>query len=350
MSRTVTLTELAAVVGGEVRGTAEHRLTGIAPLHAATPEQLTWVTHPRFRAALAESKAGAVLVDRKLGPTPMPAVVCDGVERALALALAMFAPPTPQPPPGVDPSARVAPDAELGSDVAVGPFVVVEAGAKIGPRTVLHSGVFVGADVAIGADCILWNNVVVRERCRIGDRTVIHPSTVIGADGFGYYMHEGRHQKVPHIGIVQIGDDVEIGANVCVDRSKVGATIIGHGVKIDNLVQIAHNAEIGAHSVICAQAGIAGSARLGHYVVLGGQVGIRDNIVLNDRVMVAACSCVPQDVPAGAKISGVPAVESRQFLRTNASLHRLPEMVAEFARLLKRVEKLEAATNDQSNS
>jgi UDP-3-O-[3-hydroxymyristoyl] glucosamine N-acyltransferase len=349
MSTPLTLAEIAALVGGEVRGAGERRITGIAPLHAASASDITWIVHPKHRQALAESKAGAVLVNERFGNTPMPAVVCANVERAVAQLLGAFGPPPPTPEPGVHPSAVVAAEARLGEGVSVGPYVVIGPRATIGARTILHAGVHVGEDCAIGADCRLWNHVVVRERCRLGDRVIIHPGAVIGADGFGYYFDGGRHNKVPHPGIVVIGNDVEIGANACIDRSKSGATTIGDGVKIDNLVQIAHNVEIGANSVICAQVGIAGSARLGRMVVLGGQVGIRDNIVLHDGVLVAACSCVPQDVPAGTRMSGVPAVESRQFLRENASLHRLPELVAEFARLAKRVEKLEAAADDQQD-
>jgi UDP-3-O-[3-hydroxymyristoyl] glucosamine N-acyltransferase len=260
--------------------------------------------------------------------------------------MSALAPPLPAPPVGVHPSASVAESASLGAGVAIGPNVVIEAGARVGAHTILHAGVSIGQDSSIGDDGRLWNNVVVREGCHIGDRVVIQPNAVIGADGFGYYHHEGRHRHIPHTGRVIIGDDVEIGACSCVDRSKTGDTVIGSGTKIDNLVQVAHNVVIGENCLLCAQVGVAGSAVLGQYVVLGGHVGIRDNIVLHDGVMVGACSCVPQDVPAGTKVTGIPAVESRQFLREHATMRKLPALISQVRELAERVKSLEAAADD----
>lgn len=345
MSASRTLGEIAALIDGEIRGDPAIQITGVAPLHAAGSTELTWVAHPRHRSQLQITRAAAVLVGREFGPAHLATVSCDQVEHGLALVLASFAPPLSQPAEGVHPTALVHPSAVLGSKVAVGPYVVVEAGARVGDNTVLHAGASVGMESAIGCDCRLWNNVVVRERCRIGDRVIIHPNAVIGGDGFGYYLREGRHCKIPHLGGVMIADDVEIGACACVDRSKTGNTVIGPGVKIDNLVQVAHNVEIGAHCMLCAQVGVAGSTRLGSFVVLGGQVGIRDNIVLNDGVMVAACSCVPQDVEAGAKVAGIPATEARQHLREITSLRKLPGLIDQLQKIAKRVESLEAAAD-----
>lgn len=344
-----TLGELATLVGGRVRGDAGRKITGVAPMHSAGPGDVTWIAEPRYAPRLAQSRAGAVLAPADIGETPMSAVLCRQVDHALALVMTRFAPPLPAPPVGVDPAARIAADAELAADVAIGPYAVVEAGARIGAGTVIDAGVYVGAQTQIGAHCRLWPHVVVRERCRIGDRVIIHPHAVIGADGFGYYLHEGRHTKVPHIGGVIIGDDVEIGACACIDRSKTGNTVIEQGVKIDNLVQVAHNVVVGAHSVLCAQVGIAGSARLGQYVLLGGHVGIRDNITLKDRVQVAACSCVPQDVEADTKVAGLPASEFRQYLREHASLRKLPELVSQLRELTRRVEELESAADHPSH-
>jgi len=339
------LSELADLVGGTLRGPGDLRITGVAPLRAAEPGDIAWLSDTRYTARLAETKAAAVLVPASIEKTPQAAIVCASVDHALALVMNHFAPPVPHPPAGVDPTARVAADAVLGADVAVGPYAVVEPGARIGDGTILDAGVYVGADTIVGAHCRFWPYVVVRERCRTGDRVVIHPHAVIGADGFGYYLHQGRHRRVPHIGGVVIGNDVEIGAAACVDRSKTGNTVIDEGAKIDNLVQVAHNVAVGAHSVLCAQVGVAGSARLGKYVVLGGHVGIRDNITLADGVQVAACSCVPQDVEAGVKMAGLPAIEFRQYLREHASLRKLPDVVAQLRELTKRVEELEAAAN-----
>lgn len=348
-ARSATLSELAALVQGELRADAKTRITGVAPLRAAGPGDISWLSDPRHAQRLAETKAAAVLVPRTLADIQRPAVVCASVDHALAQVMNFFAPPVPAPPRGIDPTARIADDAELGADVAIGPYAVVGAKARIGARTVLDAGVVIGAETTLGTDCRLWPYVVVRERCQLGDRVVIHPHAVIGADGFGYYLHEGRHRRVPHIGGVVIGSDVEIGAGSCVDRSKTGNTVVGDGVKIDNLVQVAHNVVIGAHSVLCAQVGVAGSARLGQYVVLGGHVGIRDNIALGDGVQVAACSCVPQDVDAGAKVAGLPAIEFRQYLRENASLRKLPDIVGQLRELIRRVEELEGAADNPPN-
>lgn len=349
MSRSLSLGQLAKLVGGDVRGDVDRAITGVAPLHAATASDITWVAHPRYRQQLATSRAGAVLVVESFGETPIDAIVCADVEHSLALVLAEFAPPIASPPVGVHPSAVVDASAALGEGVAVGPLVVIDAGASIGSGTILHAGVHIGAGCAVGSHCRLWNHVVVREGCRLGDRVEIHPGTVIGADGFGYYFRQGRQCKVPQTGGVVIGDDVEIGACSCIDRSKTGATVIGPGVKIDNLVQVAHNVEVGAHCLLCAQVGIAGSTRLGNYVVLGGQTGVRDNIAIGDGVMVAASSSLAHDVPAGSKIAGTPAVELQQFLRENASQRKLPGLFERLKKLTKRVDALEAAADHKQD-
>jgi len=349
VSRSASLAELAGLVDGELRGPGDLRITGVAALASAEPGQISWLTEARFISRLAQSRAGAALIPASLADSPKPAIVCADVEHALALILGHFAPSLPQPAQGIDARAQVAPDAVLGDGVAIGPFAVIESGAQIGARSIIDAGAYVGAECRIGEDCRLWPYVVVRERCTIGDRVLIHPHAVIGADGFGYYLRAGRHHKIPHLGGVMIGDDVEIGAGACVDRSKTGNTVIETGVKIDNLVQVAHNVVIGAHSVLCAQVGVAGSARLGKYVLLGGHVGIRDNIALGDRVQVAACSCVPQDVDAGVKMAGLPATEFRQYLREHASLRKLPELVAQLRELVRRVEELEAAADNSQD-
>jgi len=346
-SKFLTLAEIAELVGGQVRGDATTNISGVGTLTSARQGDITWIVHKRYAAQLEQSRASAVLVPTDFGPTALPAVLCKDMERAVIGVLGAFAPPVPGPATGVAPTARVAPSAVLGNGVAVGEHVIVEADARIGDNTVLHAGVFIGPEAAVGCDCRLWNNVVVRERCEIGNRVIIHPNSVIGADGYGYEFYEGRHHRVPHVGRVTIGDDVEIGACSTVDRSKVGSTIIGSGTKIDNLVQVAHNVKVGENCLLCAQVGVAGSTTLGDGVVLGGQAGTRDNIVLHAGVMVAACSCVGQDVPAGIKVMGMPAVDSRRFLRESASMRRLPDLVSQLRDLASRVQELETAANDK---
>ncbi len=346
MSVTFSLSELAKLVGGAVRGDATRRIAGVAALDEADATHITWVSHERYALRVAASKAGAVAVTPQFGETPMPAILCADPEWAIVQILRRFAPPLPRPATGVHPSAVVADSAQLGKEAAVAPNVVIGDGARVGDRTVLHANVVIGPEVEIGEDCVLWPAVVVRERCRLGDRVILHPHVIIGSDGYGYHLVQGRHEKIPQIGTVLIEDDVEIGAGSCVDRAKFGQTVIGQGTKIDNLVQIAHNVRTGPHCIIVAQSGIAGSTRLGSYVALGGQVGVRDHLALGDRVRAAACCCISKDVPAGMSVNGIPAVDNRQYLREQAQVRRLPEWVRLLKDLAKRVESLETAAND----
>ncbi len=345
VSKSFPLAEIAKWVGGVVRGDAARRISGVSGIQEADETRITWIAHDKYASLLRASRAGAVVVGEQFGETPMPAILVANPTLAMATILERFAPPVPRPAEGVHPAAYVAPTARLGRDVAIGPNAVVADGARIGDRTVLHAGSFVGADTVIGRDCELWPGVVVRERCVIGNQVTIHPNTTIGADGFGYVFADGRHVKIPQVGTVEIEDEVEIGANCAVDRAKFGVTRIGCGTKIDNLVQVAHNVQIGPHCLIVAQCGIAGSARLGRGVVLGGQVGVRDHIVLHDGAQSAACACISKDVPSGTTVIGVPAVEQEQFIRERAKLRRLPQLAEQVKELIKRVDRLDAAAD-----
>jgi UDP-3-O-[3-hydroxymyristoyl] glucosamine N-acyltransferase len=237
----------------------------------------------------------------------------------------------------------VAPTANIADGVAIGPGVCVAAGARIGARTVLHANVYVGADTTLGEDCELFPNVVVRERCTLGNRVIVHACSAIGSDGFGYRWDGQQHAKIPQIGTVIIEDDVEIGSCSCVDRAKFGATRIGRGSKLDNLVQVAHNVTIGPHCILAGQAGTAGSVSLGAGVMLGGQCAVNDHTTMGDRSMLAACSGALADVEAGQIVSGLPAIPHRQFLREQTALRKLPELRAEFRKLQAEVESLKQA-------
>jgi len=340
-----TLAELAEAVGGEVRGDPRVVVTGVATVDQADPHQITWVSDERYAADLLTSRAGAAVVPAGFGPTPMPVILCRDPEAAIATILGRLAPPIWQPARGVHPTAVVAPTARLGCDVAVGPYVVIGDRVTVGDRTVLHSHVVIGPDAAIGADCFFWPHVVVRERCVIGARVTLHPQVTVGSDGYGYRFADGRHHKIPQIGIVRIEDDVEVGAGSCIDRAKVGATVIGRGTKIDNLVQIAHNVQVGPHCLLVAQVGIAGSVTLGPYVVLGGKVGVRDHLTIGDGAKVGACSCVARDVRAGVSVAGIPARDGRLWKRQQMLLDRLPQLHALIRELEKRVTNLEAAAD-----
>ena len=346
MSKSYPLAEIAKWVGGAVRGDASTRISGVAGVEEADRAQVTWLSDERFAPQLRTSKAGAVLVDERFGETPMPAILCERPSLAIITILARFAPPIPRPEPGIHPTACVADSARLGRDVCVAPHVVIGDAAEIGDRTVLHANVFVGPETRLGADCEFWPGVVVRERCKLGDRVVVHPNTTIGADGFGYEFADGRHVKIPQTGSVEIADDVEIGANCTIDRAKFGFTRIGAGTKIDNLVQVAHNVQIGPSCIIVAQCGIAGTTRLGRGVVLGGKVGVKDHVVLHDGVQAGACACISKDVPAGSRVFGIPAMDHEQWVRERAKVRRLPQLADQLKALIKRVDRLESSADD----
>lgn len=346
MTDSMTLAGIASVVGGSVRGDQDAIVYGVATIGAASENELTWASAPQHRAMLADSGAGAVLVNDRFGDTPMPAIVCEDVDAALVDVLSAFSAQIPGPPVGIHESAVVSESAKIGKNVAIGRHVIVDDRAVIGDDCILHDGAIVGEETKLGASCRLWSYVVIREGCTLGDRVTIHTHTVVGADGFGYITRAGTHRKIPHLGGVIIGNDVEIGASTCIDRSKTDHTMIGDGTKIDNQVQIAHNVQIGKGCIVCAQVGIAGSTKLGDYVVVGGQAGLKDNIEIGSGVMLAACANVPSSIKPGTKAAGSPAVDYRQFLRENASIRRLPDLVSRVSELSKRLEKLECAADD----
>lgn len=339
-----TLAEIAQLLGcAPPVGAEAQPIAGVASLEDAGPDQLTYVASEQYVPMLDSTRAAAAIVQRriKLPAAWEPrALRVDDPELAVAKVLRLFAPPTPRPPAGVDPSSRVAPTAVLGSDVAIGPFVLVGERARVGRGTVLHAGAFVGEDVTIGDDCELFPGVVIRERISLGNRVIIHAGSVLGTDGFGYRWDGRQHQKVPQIGTVVVEDDVEIGSCVCIDRAKFGATRIGRGTKIDNLVQVGHNVQIGPHCIIVGQAGLAGSSRLGSGVVLGGQTAVRDHIQMGDGSMAAACSAIAEDVDPKSIVSGTPALPHRQSLREQAALRRLPDLVVQVRKLQEELDAL----------
>jgi UDP-3-O-[3-hydroxymyristoyl] glucosamine N-acyltransferase len=338
-----TLSDIAALIGCPAPAEGSRPVTGVATLTEAKPDELSFISSESFAEQLNATRAAGVIMAKKLRlppPADKQVLVVEDTDLAVAKVLELFAPPTPRPPAGVDATARVAKSATLGDAVAVGAGACVGERSRIGARTVLHPGVYVGDDVTIGDDCVLYPNVVVRERITLGHRVIIHASSVLGTDGFGYRWDGTKHAKVPQIGTVVVEDDVEIGSCVCVDRAKFAATRIGRGTKIDNLVQIAHNVQVGPHCIIVAHVGIAGSAKLGAGVVLGGQVAIRDHVTLGDGVMVAATSAIAEDVPPKSFMSGTPALPHRQSLREQAAMRRLPDLVVQVRKLQEQVEAL----------
>jgi UDP-3-O-[3-hydroxymyristoyl] glucosamine N-acyltransferase len=324
-------------------GAADVSITGIATLDEAGAQDLSFLGSDRFLPRFLETRAAAVIVQKRVklpADNTRPVLVVDDADLAAAKAAQHFAPPVWRPPVGIDPSANVAPTAVIGEGAALGPHVVVGPGAKIGVRTILHANVVIGSDTAIGADCELFPNVVVRERCMLGNRVVIHAGSIVGSDGFGYRWDGTKHAKIPQIGVVIIEDDVEIGSCVCIDRAKFSATRVGRGSKIDNLVQIAHNAVLGRDCIMAGQSGVAGSVHLGAGVMLGGQCAVRDHVAMADGSMLGPCSGAMDDVEAKQIVTGLPAIPHRQFLREQAAMRHLPEMRSEIRKLQEQVEEL----------
>jgi UDP-3-O-[3-hydroxymyristoyl] glucosamine N-acyltransferase len=336
-----TLQELAEFLGARLAGDANLRLDGVGPLDSATARQLSFLSNPKYLPQLASSKAGAFILSQsdadKIGAAVgRNLLISDNPYRDFALTAARYSSPRFRPDPGVHPGALIAADAVLGRDVAIGAFCVVEKGAVIGARTALHPFSYIGAGVKIGEDCALYPFATVLEGCVLGHRVILQSGAVIGADGFGFAPDPPKgYVKVPQIGNVVIEDDVEIQANACVDRGALGATRVGRGSKIDNLVQIAHNVQIGEHSVFAAQAGISGSTKVGNWVTFAGQSASAGHLNIGDRAIVTGQAGAGKDVPPGAMVSGSPAVPTLEHHRGLAELNKL-------SNLKKRVKELEA--------
>jgi UDP-3-O-[3-hydroxymyristoyl] glucosamine N-acyltransferase len=321
------LSDLAGFVGGRVDGDPDRRIRGVATLETAGPDDLSFLTNPRYRQAVTTSRAGAILVGPDARIDGRDLVVAPDPYLALAEILGRLHPQA-RPAPGISPDARVAEGASVGEGVAVGPFAVVGAGVRVGARAVIDAGVVIGEGSEIGEDTRLMPRVVLYPGTRIGARCVIHAGVVLGGDGFGFATSAGTHHKVPQLGRVVVEDDVEIGANSTVDRGTLGETRIGRGTKIDNLVMIAHGASIGPHGLLAAQSGISGSTRIGSHVTIAGQSGAAGHLTLGDHVVVAAKSAVFSDVPDGSFVAGIPAVDHRAWKRASALVKMLPELRA----------------------
>jgi UDP-3-O-[3-hydroxymyristoyl] glucosamine N-acyltransferase len=316
-------------------------VTGVAPLESAGPDQISFLTDPRYDSAARASRAGAFVAPPDVADLPAPTLRCPAPQQALIALLRLFHPPAPVAP-GVDRSAVVAADARVDPTASVGPLCVVEAGAVIGPGARLHALVHVGAGAEVGEGTIVYPHVSVRDGVRIGRRVVIHAGAVLGADGFGFAFDGSAHRKIPQVGGVVIEDDVEIGANTTIDRATFGDTIVRRGTKIDNLVQVGHNVEVGEHSVLVAQVGIAGSTRLGRGVVLAGQVGVADHVTIGDGAMVTAQSGIADEIAPGARVMGTPARPIIQAKRMLLAATRLPELLQRVRALEQRLERLAA--------
>lgn len=334
-----TLAELQARVGGTIVGDGTVAISRVSAIDDAGDDALTFATDEKYYAAALASKAAAVLVDASVprgdGVPGKPLLVIENARAALAVFLAALKTPRPRGP-FKHPSAVVEDGATVGEEVYLGAQCVIGANATIGRGATIGAGAYVGADASIGEETWLHPHAVVHERCVVGKRVVLHSGSVIGSEGFGWAFIDGRLERIPQVGNVVLDDDVEIGANTCIDRAQTGSTTVGRGTKIDNLVQIGHNCRIGMHCAIAAQTGMAGSTSVGDYVKIAGQVGTRGHMHIGSRATVAGQSGVWGDVEEGAMISGNPARDHREWMRSEVMLRKLPKVIA-------RVDALERA-------
>ncbi|MDR3629070.1 MAG: UDP-3-O-(3-hydroxymyristoyl)glucosamine N-acyltransferase [Desulfocapsaceae bacterium] len=336
----VDLVTLARLVGGEIVGDGATLIHGLAPIETAGDGEITFLAKAHKTEVLAATRASAILVPMAVTTAEKPLIrVRDPYLASARIHNYLLA--RPFQARGVHTRACIGADCTIPDQVSIGPCAVIGDRVRIGQRVAIEAGTVIGDDVEIGDDCVLKANVTVEKGCRLGCRVTLHPGVVIGSDGYGYAADErGCHIKRPQVGIVRIDDDVEIGANTCIDRATYGVTWIKAGVKIDNLVQIAHNVVIGENSLLVSQVGIAGSASCGRNVVLGGQTGIKGHIHLDDGVMVAACSGVHQNLPKGAMVGGSPTLPVKQWAKATAVYGRLPELARDVRQLMKDVESL----------
>ena len=335
-----TLGEIAATLGARLEGDPARRVRGIAPLETAGADEMSFVLGPRYARLAAASRAAAMVAPEGLEGLPGAVLRVPAPQAALIALLRLF---HPEPPlvPGTHRLAWVAEGARVDAGSAVGPFAVVERGARIGRGSRVGALCFVGEGAELGENVVLYPRVVVLDGVRIGNRVIVHSGAVLGADGFGYASDGPAHRKIPQVGGVRIEDDVEIGANTTVDRATLGETVIGRGSKLDNLVQVGHNCQIGEGVILVAQVGVSGSARVGRGAVLAGQVGVADHVEIGEGAILTAKSGIPSDIPAGEVWSGIPARPTSQAKRIWAAENRLPELLRRVHDLEKRLTELE---------
>lgn len=343
------LSEIADAVGGRLEGDGAAQVGGVAGLREALSTDISFLANPKYAGYVESTQAAAVVVAESFdGLAPCPLIRCENPDAAFATIAEWFAVAPPDYCPGIHPSAVVDDTARIGEGVHIGPGCVVQPKAVIGDRTVLVGQVYVGHKAELGAYNLVYPHVTIREGCRTGARVIVHSSAVVGSDGFGYSVDDkGVRTKIPQVGIVEVGDDVEIGAAVAIDRARFGRTVIGNGVKIDNLVQIAHNVVIGDHAVIVSQVGISGSSVIGKHTILAGQAGVAGHLVVGDRVIAEGRSGITKDVPAGEVVYGFPAEPRMKAARTHAAIQRLPKLKQKISDLEKRLNALESLSTHE---
>lgn len=339
--------QIAEYIQGVIVGDENATVHTFSKIEEGIPGALTFLANPKYTHYIYETKASIVLVNKDFipeGEITATLIKVDNAYESLAKLMTLYEMSKPKKT-GIDPLASVAANARIGENVYIGPFACIEEGAVIGDNAYIHPHVTVGCNAKVGNGTILYPHVTVYRDCRIGNQCIIHAGAVIGADGFGFAPSAEGYEKIPQIGITIIEDQVEIGANTCVDRATMGATIVHKGTKLDNLIQIAHNVEVGSHTVMASQVGIAGSAKIGEWCMFGGQVGVAGHIQIGDHVNVGAQSGIPGNTKSGSSLMGYPAIEPKQFARSSAVFKKLPEMYSELGRLQKELEELKKQLN-----
>lgn len=339
----LTAREIVNKTGGRLEGDENITVYGVESLAAAGPEHVSFLANPRYTEYLTKTEASVVLVPESLEcrrPADKAYVYCENPSEAFSTIVSFFAPPLPHVAEGIHDTAVVADNAEMGACVSVGANTVIAEGVKIGSNSVIDAGVYIGEDCELGENCRIYPNVTIRERCCLGNKVTIHSGTVIGSDGFGYIPGEDEHRKIPQSGIVRIDNDVEIGSQVAIDRARFGKTWIKRGVKIDNLVQIAHNVVIEELTFVVAQTGIAGSSHIGRKVSLAGQVGVAGHIHIGDESVIMAQSGISKNLPPGSVMMGTPAVDRKDFARFQGDVKKIGRLKKQINELQRELAEL----------
>ena len=339
-----TAEQIASVIGGKIEGDKDAKVRTFAKIEEGVEGAISFLSNPKYTHYIYDTKSSVVIVneDVELEGTVAPTLIrVKNAYESIAQLLQIYEASKPKKT-GVSPQAYISPTAKLGKDCYVGPFVCIGEGTVIGDGCQIYPHAVVGDNVKMGNGCILYPNTTVYQGCKIGNNVTLHAGSVIGADGFGFAPNADGYDKIPQIGIVTIEDNVEIGANTCVDRSTMGSTVIRKGVKLDNLVQVAHNVEIGENTVMSAQVGIAGSTKVGSWCMFGGQVGIAGHITIGDKTFLGAQSGVPGSLKGGEELIGTPPMNPRNYFKSQAIFRRLPDMYKELEALKKTIEELKS--------
>lgn len=338
----LSIPEIAQITGAQAAGNTQVTITRLCALDNAQEGGICYVTSLDKPDLLAQLKASAVILPLTAQEKQLPfsgaILYAKDPEWAFVLLLKHIDAARPKHTPGIHPTAVISPKAKLGQNVSVGAYSIIEDDATVGDNTVIFPQCYIGKNVAVGKNCYIYPQVVIREDCVLKDNVILQPGARIGADGFGFTFHDGRHQKIPQVGNVVLGNDVEIQANTCVDRAKISSTVIGDNTKLDNLVQVGHNVRIGQSSICCAQVGIAGTTDIGNGVILAGQVGLAGHMKVGDRAQIGAQSGVMGDVPAGQTYFGFPAMPQKEAFRQMAIVAKLPEIYKEFKQFKKELQ------------